>query len=290
MHETVARLQEAGLSVEAVQPSDRWETRELARLAGLAHRSAVIACGGDGTVHDVLQGLTGTGTALGVVPAGSGDDVAGSLGLATGSVARACSAIIRDLQEDRRTMADVGVAVTPDSEPRYFASVLCTGFDARVNARANTMGRWFGQRYTLAMLRELTSFTAMEYTIDSPAVAGSPRETVTAMIVSIGNGAMYGSGMRICPNADTTDGLLDVTILHNVSRARLLWSFRLVFSGAHIRLPYVETIRVPSLTLSSPGAVAYADGEHIGDLPVTVSTRPAALATIGIDRPPTSTP
>ena len=148
------------------------------------------------------------------------------------------------------------------------------------------MQRWFGQRYTVAMLRELTSFRAMSYTI----AADADRVTTKAMIVSVGNGPRYGGGMHICPSADIHDGLLDVTVLAQVSRARLLWSFRLVFSGAHVRLPFVTTMRAAQVSLSSNGATAYADGERLGPLPITIRTMPGALSVVGGVLDPQGTP
>jgi diacylglycerol kinase (ATP) len=276
----------AGLDVSVCVPSSRHLTRQAACDAVSRDMEAVIVCGGDGTAHDVLQALVGTHTALGILPAGSGDDVAGSLGLETRSLEAACSSIAFDIANNRKRTVDVGVAIDADGDSHYFASVLCTGFDARVNARANSMRRWFGQRYTLAMLRELTSFRAMSYTI----VADADRVTTKAMIVSVGNGPRYGGGMRICPSADIHDGFLDVTVLAQVSRARLLWSFRLVFSGAHVSLPFVTTMRAQQISLASDGATAYADGERLGPLPITIRTLPGALSVVGGVLDPHGTP
>jgi len=286
MHKAAHSLRGFGFDVQEVEPNSRESTRSAAADAALQGIEAVIACGGDGTAHDVLQSLVGTQTALGVLPAGSGDDVAGSLGLETDTLTSACAAIAHDLQGKMSRAVDVGVAEDAVGSRHYFASVLCTGFDARVNERANRMRRWWGHRYTLAMLRELASFKAMTYSVEAPGGLTS-RE---AMIVSVGNGPRYGGGMRICPAADVHDNLLDITILNKVSRARLLWSFRLVFSGRHVELPFVETMRVRFAKISSPGAMAFADGELVGPLPVSISTLPGALNVVGSIREHPGTP
>jgi diacylglycerol kinase (ATP) len=270
-------LRQSGLDVDVCIPTSGLGTREAASDAVSRGVDAVIVCGGDGTTHDALQALVGSRTALGVLPAGSGDDVAGGLGLETGSLESACSSIAHELSHHLERPVDVGEARDGDGGIGYFASVLCTGFDARVNARANTMRRWWGRRYTLAMLRELASFKAMNYTI----TADDECISTDAMIVSVGNGPRYGGGMLICPSADIHDCLLDITILKKVSRARLLWSFRLVFTGAHVTLPFVTTVRATQISLTSPGATAYADGERLGPLPVTIRTLPGALKVVG---------
>jgi len=286
MRQAAKLLRASGIEVDESTPGCRQATSDAASQAAEHGYEGVIVCGGDGTAHDVLQSLVGTRTAMGIVPAGSGDDVAGSLGLETGSLESVCSAIAHDLRDPLRRAVDVGVAIDRDGASHYFASVLCTGFDARVNDRANRMRRWFGQRYTLAMVRELASFKAMNYTIDADGMS----IRTDAMIVSVGNGPRYGGGMRICPAADVHDELLDVTVLHKVSRARLLWSFRLVFSGAHVNLPFVETMRVPRITVASPDSIAFADGEKLGPLPISISTLPRALNVVGSVRGQRGTP
>jgi len=280
MIRAASMLADAGIEPHLHAPLDRKGTVATTRAAVDKGHDAVIAIGGDGTVHDVLQNLVGTPVALGVIPTGSGDDVAGGLGLTTGSPSECTRAIIADLREDTRRRVNVGVATTGDGASKYFGSVLCTGFDARVNSRANTMPRLWGQRYTLAMIRELMTFRPLIYQV---ALDGRPRE-LSAMIVSVGNGPRYGGGMHICPDADPTDDLLDLVILSQVSRARLLWSFRLVFSGTHVRLPFVQVSQVNNLVIDSVGQTAFADGERLGPLPVRVRTSDTALLLVGGER------
>jgi diacylglycerol kinase (ATP) len=272
-------LTDHGVTVHPHLPPDREGTREATRLAISAQHDAVVAIGGDGTVHDVLQSLVGTQIALGVIPAGSGDDVASGLGLITDSPDASTRAIVSDLLNGTRHRVNVGHAITADGTSRYFGSVLCTGFDAHVNSRANTMPRLWGQRYTVAMIRELLTFRPLSYRL----TCDGRLSEYTAMIVSVANGPRYGGGMRICPDADPTDGLLDVVILSQVSRLRLLWSFRLVFSGSHVRLPFVHVSRANDLVIDSAGQYAFADGERLGALPVSVRTSDTALLLVGSD-------
>lgn len=272
-------LHEMGHEVSVRTPADRRQTRAEAARAVHDGVDAVIACGGDGTVHDVVQSLARTHTALGVLPAGSGDDACSGLGLTTGSVELVVAAIGRDLVAGSPRRVDLGHVITADGAEHFFASVMCSGFDARVNARANGLPRLMGQRYTLAMLRELSTFTPLDYQVST----GDDSFHAEAMILSVGNGARYGGGMRICPAADVSDNLLDVTLLTRVSRPRLLWSFRLVFSGRHVTLPFVKTWRTAVLTVDSAGQTAYADGERLGPLPARITSQPMALRVVGTD-------
>jgi diacylglycerol kinase (ATP) len=106
-----------------------------------------------------------------------------------------------------------------------------------------------------------------------------------AMLVSIGNGSTYGGGMRICPDAVPHDGVLDVTWVDEVARTRLLRLFPSVYSGTHVRLAEVRTLRGREITVDAPGQVAYADGERLGTLPVRVAVSAAALTVVGPSSP-----
>lgn len=269
----VRRLVDAGTSVRLVHPVSATDATAVAADAVASGARAVVACGGDGTVHAVLQPLVGSDTALGVLATGSGDDIAATLGFPSGAVSVEADHLLRCLASSSHRVVDVGHAVTADGYAEYFVGVLSSGFDSAVNERANAMPRLGGQRYNAAILRELASFQPVPYevTIDDTTVAGR------AMLVSVGNGPRYGGGMRVCPSAVADDGLLDVTWLGAVSTLTFLRAFPSVFSGTHVRFPFVRTYRGTRITLDAPGQVAYADGEQIGPLPVQVAIRPAAL-------------
>jgi diacylglycerol kinase (ATP) len=135
------------------------------------------------------------------------------------------------------------------------------------------MTRLGGQRYNIAIVRELASFHPLSYLvdIDGESISG------LGMLVSVGNGPRYGGGMRICPDARPDDGLLDITWLGAVSKTTFLRVFPSVFKGTHIHHPAVRTYRGRAMTISAAGQMAYADGERIGPLPVVIEVRPATL-------------
>lgn len=269
-----SRLEAAGITVQLVAPTSAEDLGSAVVEAVADDALAVIASGGDGTVHTAIQPLVGTDIPFGIVAAGSGDDIAAVLGVPDDSVEANVDYLVEAvLSLPLSDQVDVGRVVTANGTTRYFLAVLSTGFDSAVNERANRLPRLFGQRYNVAMLLELASFRPIDYdvTLDSEHLVGA------GMLVAVGNGARYGGGMRICPDAQVDDGLLDVTWLHSVSRSTLVRVFPKVYSGAHVQHPRVTTHRGRHLTITASGQVAYADGERIGPLPIEVDVQPGAL-------------
>ena len=125
--------------------------------------AAVVACGGDGTVHLVLQVVAGTGVPMGILPLGTGNDSANLFGVPKDPVA-AADLVADCLQAGTSRAVDAGRAVTADGVDRWFLAVLSSGFDSMVNERANRMTWPTGQaRYLRAILAELRSFKAVPY-------------------------------------------------------------------------------------------------------------------------------
>lgn len=230
---------------------------------------AVVAVGGDGTVHLALQAVAGTAVPLGIVPLGTGNDAARSLGIPE-APARALDAVLAGQPRD----FDTGIVETADGRSRHFLCILSTGFDSMVNERANRMAWPTGQaRYVLAMIAELGTFRACDYRI----VADGQELATSAMMVSLGNGPAYGGGMRLCPTADMHDGLLSMVIMSRMSRPGLLRAFPSVYSGAHLGHRAIHERPAREVLLEAADMVAYADGERIGPLPVTVRAAPSAV-------------
>lgn len=157
----------------------------------------------------------------------------------------------------------------------WFATVLASGFDSRVNDRGNRM-RWpVGRfKYDLAMLAELAALRPLPYRITLD--GGEVRE-IGATLVAVGNGSSYGGGMRICAGADLEDGLFDVTVVGECSRTTLLKVFPRVYRGTHLDHPVVTVHRAAKVELVAEGVTAYADGEPLGPLPLTAECVPAAV-------------
>jgi len=142
------------------------------------------------------------------------------------------------------------------------------GLDSAVNERANRTRRFNGTtRYVLALLAEMRSFRTYEYAVT---VDGEPMDG-PATLIAIGNGSSYGGGMRICPTASMTDGILDITWVDRASRTTILRVFPRIFSGSHVKHPAVRVLQGRTITVQSKGPVVYADGERVGELPIVAS-------------------
>ncbi len=240
--------------------------REL--VAGAPDR--VIVAGGDGTVHTLLPALAGSGVVVGVVPFGTGNDFARGLGLATGNI-------------DDAVDAALGEPVTIDlgrAGDRWFASVATLGFPTRVNARANGL-RWpkGARRYTVATILEIPRLapTPLTITIDGKS------HRFDATLVAVGNTALFGGGMRVCPAADPTDGLLDVVVVGPTGRIELLRFFPKVFGGDHMSHRAVDTFRGHEIVVAptEPTTATWADGEPFATGTITLTAAPAALKIAG---------
>lgn len=227
----------------------------------------LVVVGGDGMVHLGVNAVAGTPTALGVVAAGTGNDNARSLGLPVLDAAAATAVILAGRRRRIDAVRDVGTG-------RWYVGVLCGGFDAVVNERANTWTWPRGRmRYNLAIVRELPRFRPLPYQLELDGQVWATE----AMLVTVANGPAYGGGMLISPDASYDDGLLDVVVIGPMSVRRLLAVFPKVFSGQHVGDPAVTIRRARRVRLSGPGITAYADGERFGPLPIEVEVAPGAL-------------
>jgi diacylglycerol kinase (ATP) len=229
----------------------------------------LVACGGDGLVTEVAGVAADTGRRLAIIPTGAGNDFARVLGYDPKHPLRAFAA----LEHGRDRIVDLGRV-----NGRWYTCVTASGFDAEANRWANTVRRLSGTTlYVAAVLRTLAVYKPHRFrlTIDDETI-----ET-RAWLLAVGNGPAYAGGMRITPNAQLDDGLLDVTIVGAMSRAAFLRNFPKVFKGTHVDLPTVTTrrgaqVRVESLDASIPMEV-YADGERVGPLPGTMEAVRDAL-------------
>ncbi len=269
------RLRAHGIRTTIVSGGSAAESTELLRAAVDLGADAVLVAGGDGTANLAIQQLAGTGIPLGIVPVGTGNDLATTVGLAELDAEKAADAVIAGAT--RRI--DLGRVTRADGSTAYFGTVLASGFDSFVNDRANAM-RWprGSSRYTIALLAEFVRLHGIPYEVVLEHADGAVEEVAGDLVMAtVGNGRTYGGGIPICPDADPADGLLDVTLVRPAGRLRLLRLLPRVYRGAHASAAEVAMARVTGVRLSSPGVTAYADGDPIGALPLRVDVAPHAL-------------
>lgn len=229
----------------------------------------VAVLGGDGTVSLGANGVLGTGAALAILPAGTGDDFAKVVG------AGRFDAAVRLLANPKIVPIDL-VSLVAGVEHRHFVNIAGAGFDSEVNETANGMSVRLGGTgtYVAAVMKTLSRFSPAHYelTIDGETLS------VDAMLTVVGSGIQYGGGMKVLPNACVNDGLLDVCIVEALSKTAFLRAFPRVFTGSHGRHPKVRMMRGTTVTVeANRKMLVYADGERVGPLPATFEVRPGAL-------------
>jgi diacylglycerol kinase (ATP) len=226
----------------------------------------IVGVGGDGLVHLVLQHVANSTIPLAAIPAGTGNDFCRTLGWPLDNVEQ----ILRRVIETPPSHVDLGIV-----NGEWFGAVLSTGFDSMVNERANAM-KWpkGPSKYNVAILLELLGFKPRNYEIEIDGKVISSK----AMLIAIGNGRSYGGGMKVCPDADLGDDLLDVMILSPISKIEFLRVFPKVYAGTHIKHPAVKILRGKRVRVNA-SAIAYADGERLGILPVQAESMHSALLT-----------
>lgn len=249
------------------------QARDLTRSFALQARpgDVVAVMGGDGMAHLGLNACAGTDATLAVIPAGTGNDFARGAGIPK-SVTEAVEAIVTGTTR----VMDLS-RLTNGAGPRYVGAVVSSGYDARVNRATNDIRLRFGAlSYGWIALRELAAFEPLQYRL---VIDGEARE-LKAMMVAICNTGIFGGGMQISPDADAADGMLDITIIHEASRGKLLRLLPTVYSGGFITNPVVERIRARTVEVDGEDLFLMGDGEEMGDVPATVECVPGCLRVI----------
>lgn len=216
----------------------------------------VISVGGDGLAHLVLQATVPLGVPFAVIPAGTGNDFVRALKWPVDDL----EGLLNKITTTAAQEVDLGLV---DGE--WFGAVLSSGFDSTVNEKANTL-KWpkGPAKYNVAIALELPLFKPSYFQIEMD----DQTINTDAMLIAVANGSSYGGGMQVCPDASLSDGLFDVMVLSPISKLEFIKVFPKVYKGAHVNHPEVNIYRTSKIRISSD-AVAYADGERIGSLPVS---------------------
>ena len=218
--------------------------------------NALLLIGGDGTVHQALPAIAETNIPFGFLPCGRGNDFARNIGLLS-KLQKSCSL------PSNPSFHQVDL---PRINNIPFVAVAYVGFDAEVNELANEGKGYFGGTlgYIVCVTKALKSFKPfeVEITIDGD----TWRERV--MMVTVANAPFYGGGMKIAPDANMNDGVLDICIVKEISKLELLWEFPKVFKGTHIYHPRIMIKSGRRIRLTSDEhREIFADGEYAGNLP-----------------------
>ncbi|MBI2528457.1 MAG: diacylglycerol kinase family lipid kinase [Candidatus Rokubacteria bacterium] len=256
-----------GLSAAARATSGAGDATRLAREAALDGAEVVIACGGDGTINEVLQGVVGSTACLGVWPRGTANVLAWEMGLP-----RRLEAIADVVAAGHTRRVSIGRA-----GDRYFILMAGIGLDAAVVRRVNpTLKRFLGQgAYWLAALRQLAAWPPLRFCVEADG------RVEHATLAVLANAARYGGGLRFAPRARMDDDLFDICLLDSTDRLRLIRYVLGAFSGAHLGLPGVTYLQARRVRAHGAGAPwVQVDGEPAGRLPMEFECVPAAVSVL----------
>jgi diacylglycerol kinase (ATP) len=281
----VQTLRALGHEVTSLQEPDFEQLMESGRRAVAAKPDALVVVGGDGMVNLGANLVAKTKVPLGIVPSGTGNDMARGLGIPFDNTESAIRALVAALDRKPRPV-DAGLVHYVDDDgaasERWFACVLSAGFDAIVNERANHMTRPRGaSRYIVALGLELARLKPIHYRL---VLDDSVIET-TGALISVGNNVSLGGGMKVTPDAKVDDGLLDVLVVKALSRISFLRIFPRVFEGTHVTDPRVSIYPARRIRIEADGLIAYADGERFGRLPIDIEVVPGALRLLDTRNP-----
>ena len=273
-------LTAAGHTIHDFSASTLAQATDRARAAATAGLAGLVIVGGDGAVHLGVNVVAGTSLPLGIVPAGTGNDIALALRVPK-DVDRAVADILAALVTRPRAIDAVRVGRPDAAAYEWYVGVLSCGFDAAVNATANSYRFPPGHaKYLRAVAAELPRFRPFGYRVQ---LEGGQVWTSAGTVVAVANIAWFGGGLKVAPDADPDDGLLDVVVAGPFSRSGVVGIFPKLYGGTHIGDPRVQVFRSRTVTiehapdLGPHPPVGYADGERIGPLPLRCEVVPGAL-------------
>ena len=270
--------------------------------ASAPEADAILIFGGDGTVHRHLGQLVRLQLPVLVVPTGSGNDFARALNLhsvsksvaawkeferGAGNVRRIDLGLIRGLGECGSLHSESGPQTLFPESARYFCCVAGCGLDSEIARLANQLPRWLRAHggYALALPAALATFTPAQIKLSLPEATGGDDFIVHAQrpstLVAFANAPAYGHGMRIAPRAVMDDGKLDICLVGDVGKFRLLRLFPTVYSGRHLAIPEVEYFQAERLRIETDRPLdIYGDGEYVCRTPAEIGISRGVLQAI----------
>jgi len=269
----VERLREAAARVDGweitLQPTDAaGHATELAAGAASERYDAVVACGGDGTVNEVANGLAGSATALAVVRGGTANVWAKEIG-----VPKDATKALRLLSDGETRSIDLGRA-----DGRYFVLMAGVGFDAAIVRDIGPIAkrRLGAVAFILSGLRKAIGHRSV--TADVQADGQSLSGPMYWLL--LGNSRSYGGVVNVTSLAKIDDGRLHLYLLRRGGLLRLLWLLPWVLLGKHHERPHVLHREIATLVVRTPGLPVQLDGEYLGETPIRFAVAPGALRVI----------
>jgi len=272
-------LHHIGFSFEFQYTEGVGHAIELAREAASGGCQLLVAVGGDGTVNEVANGILLSkglrNATIGIISTGTGGDFIRSAGIDRDYI-KACSS----LAGTRRRLIDVGVVeYHKDGQTceRFFINSAGVGFDAAVAETSNRLPKFLGGTipYIMGLLKSLVGYRNKQVVMK----VDGREESGRILSVVVANGCYFGGGMRVAPQADIADGLLDVITVGDMGKIELLRAFPTIYKGTHIHHPKVRMNKATRIAIGSTEKfLVHADGEFLGEGPVSFRLMPSALS------------
>ncbi|HEX2418205.1 MAG TPA: diacylglycerol kinase family protein [Micromonosporaceae bacterium] len=259
-----ALLRSAGATVREVVTQSANHATQAARAAARAG-DVVVAAGGDGLARDVADAVAPTDGVMGILPAGRGNDFARKVGIPTEPTALAN--LLLHGESRKVDVLECGGRIIPGN--------LYVGIDSTANAMINAR-RWVPAPllYRLAPILTMLRWHPVDFRLT---IDGVPR-SVRAHTVVVGNSGTYGHGLDIVPSALVDDGMFDVLVADDMPRWKIAAVIREATEGRHVHRPEISVLTAREITIEAARRVPVcADGDYLGELPVTVRLLPAAL-------------
>jgi YegS/Rv2252/BmrU family lipid kinase len=260
---------------------------DLARAAAEAGRERIVAVGGDGTLHEVANGVLAAGKTaarVGFVGQGTGGDFRRSLGIAH-RLDRYVEAIGRGVER----WVDAGKLTYTDEKgatrERYFVNIVSAGVGGLVDRYVADTSRSLGMTaaYAMASLRAIAACERGRVRCTYTSEGERAERTIDAYLVAVCNGRYFGSGMHMAPSAKLDDGRFDVVAIGGASKLAFTMTSRKVYSGGHLKDPGVTTFACDTIAMDLVGPspskrfLLDVDGEPLGGLPAKIEILPRAL-------------
>jgi YegS/Rv2252/BmrU family lipid kinase len=273
-----AKLKDACLSFDAVLTEYPGHAKNIAEKIIIDHpgkRLFLIAVGGDGTLSEVVNGIAGSkNSKVGFIPGGSGNDFSRGFHVPSDPI-EALNKIIYCEQNEAANI-DIGKITMNDQSTHYFINNMGAGFDALISYKANrSRMKSFLNRLGLGSLVYVYFLIKLLFTYRRSSIVlvidGIKHRFDDSWFVTVSNQPFYGGGMKIAPAAVPDDGLLDITVVHKLSKLKLLFVFISVFKGKHTRFKEVSAFKGRKISIHSSSTLfVHADGEFIGHTPLDI--------------------
>ena len=274
--EIANRAAAAGLSGDALLSERPGHLTELAQRAADDGAELLVAVGGDGTVHEVVNGIAGrTGVDLAVLPRGTGRDF-----VRTHGIPHRLDDALRTARDGRIREVDLGLARfrswQGEAAEAYFANIASAGMSGAIAKRANETSKALGGKasYFWATLAVFARWRTSEITV----TVGNESRRARMHDVVVANGRYFGGGMMICPQAEPDDGVFDVLLIGNLTKRDLLLTLPKTYRGRHLPHPKAELLRGSTAEIDADEPLPVElDGEQPGTTPARFELVPRAL-------------